>query len=227
MSKEDELVLGVPADVFTKLGEFTGYIDYEASQDPTVAACRDLEFRRRGDCETDPGFKQLIPYVLVCTKGEGKTPFLLSYSRSPVSGEVRLMGKRSVGIGGHVNPADDAADGDLKELFLRGAVREVEEELGLQSLDPTRLHRLGLLYDPTNEVGHVHVGIVFLLILADGETVTPEAAMHETTFRTLTSLRNEDQGLFERWSQLVISHPMTANLSVLHSAFVAEEAWQG
>ena len=82
-------------------------------------------FVGRDACETDDDLKQMIPYVIVRHGGK-----YLAYSRTSQSGEKRLVGKRSVGIGGHINPTD-VPDGDppLNAILRRCAAREIKEEL--------------------------------------------------------------------------------------------------
>ena len=76
-------------------------------------------FVGRDACETDDDLKQMIPYVIVRHGGK-----YLAYSRTSQSGEKRLVGKRSVGIGGHINPTD-VPDGDppLNAILRRCAAR--------------------------------------------------------------------------------------------------------
>ncbi len=59
-------------------------------------------FMPRPQAEKDPSFKQLIPYVIMTCDGK-----YLSYVRGKRAGETRLVAKRSIGIGGHINPTDD------------------------------------------------------------------------------------------------------------------------
>ncbi|GAG48826.1 unnamed protein product, partial [marine sediment metagenome] len=55
-------------------------------------------FMPRSQVEKNPAYKQLIPYVLMSYEGK-----YLSYVRGKRAGEARLVGNRSIGIGGHIN----------------------------------------------------------------------------------------------------------------------------
>ena len=62
----------------------------------------------------------------------------------------------SIGVGGHINPVDEAGRG---EALMRGLRREVEEEVEVErelSLVP-----VGVINEETNEVGSVHLGFMF------------------------------------------------------------------
>ena len=64
-------------------------------------------FVERRHAELDSSFKQVIPYCLVVRRGE---VFLMR--RLAGGGEARLHGKRTVGVGGHINPVDGMGAGD-------------------------------------------------------------------------------------------------------------------
>ena len=109
------------------------------------------EFRPRPEMEEDPSYRQIIPYV-VLTRGE--EVFVLR--RLKKGGEKRLHGLLSIGVGGHINPVDEAGRG---EALMRGLRREVEEEVEVErelSLVP-----VGVINEETNEVGSVHLGFMF------------------------------------------------------------------
>ena len=109
-------------------------------------------FRARRDVEDDPGFKQIIPYVIF-RSGDA----VFTYRRGKQQGESRLHSLRSLGVGGHV--AEEDADGqstlDAYELALR---RELDEEVAIGSEGV--LSRVGLINDDGNPVGAVHLGVV-------------------------------------------------------------------
>jgi len=64
-------------------------------------------FIERRYAESHPEYKQPIPYVAVCRGDE-----VLCLTRLSTQGEKRLPGKRSIGVGGHINPCD-LLEGDL------------------------------------------------------------------------------------------------------------------
>ncbi|MGZ8481707.1 MAG: hypothetical protein ACXWWO_04530, partial [Candidatus Limnocylindria bacterium] len=107
--------------------------------------------------ETDPSFKQLIPYVVV---RDADNVFLMH--RTDAGGDARLHGRASIGVGGHLNPVDEGED-----PLLAGLRREWDEELDAPWEPDFRL--LGLLNDDSNPVGSVHLGVVFGVEADGGE----------------------------------------------------------
>ena len=115
-------------------------------------------YKNRDVVEEDPSLKQVIPYAVIV---RNERVFL--FQRLPQGGEQRLVGKLSIGVGGHVNPQD------AKDVVTNALVRELNEEL---HLGPGWRHRIvGLLNDDTNAVGSVHVGVV---VVVDPGPVEPK-----------------------------------------------------
>jgi predicted NUDIX family phosphoesterase len=104
-------------------------------------------FEPREAMEHDPGFKQVIPYLVL---RDGARYFLMRRSRG--GGDDRLHERHSIGVGGHVNPGDRDLDGGLR--------REWAEELEADFVPEFRL--VGLLNDDTTDVGAVHLGVVYV-----------------------------------------------------------------
>ena len=148
--------------------------------------------------ETDPSFKQLIPYVLLQWMDSDGVTKLFTYTRGGGGGEVRLHAKRSVGIGGHIS-REDAADG--ADPYSTGMRRELEEEVRLNSSYSET--RDGLIYDDSNDVGRVHLGVVHRFILDGPDVASNEADLAEGSFVSVEELRSEMDRL-ETWSQLAI-----------------------
>ena len=154
----------------------------EWSQDAFETCVReDGFFVERAYAEEAPHLKQVIPYTLVARGQE----FLL-LQRTKGGGESRLHDKLSLGVGGHVNPVDaidtnaGAGARRLRAPLPAATRREVlEEELIVEG--ETRLRTVGLLNDDTNAVGAVHVGLVQVLELLDGDVPALDLAPgHET-----------------------------------------------
>jgi predicted NUDIX family phosphoesterase len=103
----------------------------------------------RARAEQDPGFKQLIPYVVI---RDADRVFLMQ--RTDAGGDPRLHGRASIGVGGHLNPVDEGED-----ALLTGLRREWAEEL-VTDWEPA-FELVGLLNDDSNPVGAVHLGVVF------------------------------------------------------------------
>jgi predicted NUDIX family phosphoesterase len=109
----------------------------------------------RARMERDRSFKQIIPYLVL---RDGPRWFLMQ--RTDAGGDVRLHGRYSIGIGGHLNPGDDGILGGLR--------REWSEEIVAAFIPDFRL--VALLNDDTTDVGAVHLGAVYLAD-ASGRTV--------------------------------------------------------
>lgn len=156
-------------------------------------------FVERRWAEAHPEVKQPIPYVAVLRDGQA-----LCLTRLPTQGEKRLHGKRSIGVGGHVNPCDATAGG---ELFATACERELREELALADDAVLRLRPIGLLNDDTTAVGAVHVGLVYALDASELEVTIRESSAMTGGFEPLDALRRlaEDPASpFETWSALLL-----------------------
>src|SRR5450432_1186674 len=99
----DELVLVIPACAVEKLGALTGLTTDVQRYRPLLTDAQLASFRPRSEVETDPSWLQLIPYVVLQHHGR-----IFHYTRGKSGGEQRLHAKRSIGIGGHINPVDTA-----------------------------------------------------------------------------------------------------------------------
>ena len=175
-------------------------------------------FVERWMAEKDDTIVQIIPYVICCTQDAR----ILSYRRKG-GGEGRLEGKRSIGIGGHVN-IDDlsnlmSADASW-DFILKGAVRELQEELTLKGSEETLMNKLteiGIVYTPldgkedaeartTNcipPVGAVHLGDIYMMEVPEDITVKDGEGMIDPEFLTLPkAFKQRDE--YETWSRLII-----------------------
>lgn len=190
----DERVLVIPTERFRAAGYFHGF---RPADDAFRAAILDpaaFSFRPRSEVETDPGFKQLIPYIVLMCEGR-----VFHYRRGSAGGEKRLTAKRSIGIGGHISEADAAGKGDL---YRNGMQRELTEEIELGTPFTERL--LGFINDDSTPVGSVHLGVVHLFQLASPLATPREAALADPGFAPPSELL-ANRGEFETWSQFVLS----------------------
>ncbi len=208
--KDQELVMGLPrvalGKFYKKSTERIGDIPplqmiNERDLQNFFTDCGDhISFRTRKEAETDPMWKQIIPYVMIQQDNIGANedgPPFFAYRRTPKGGEDRLHGKRSIGIGGHINPHGHF--GGLP-LFQLGLYRELSEEVVIDS-NWKYLTPVYLLNDDTDPVGQVHLGVVFLL-RANGVKLN-EADLADDGFYTIDEL-SKDIDNFESWSQGLI-----------------------
>jgi predicted NUDIX family phosphoesterase len=152
-------------------------------------------FMPRSQAEHDPSFKQIIPYVIMTHQGK-----YLSYVRGRRAGETRLVAKRSIGIGGHINPTDDMPlfNTDFYPTYLAAVEREVAEEVCVETPYADRI--VALLNDDSNEVGSVHLGIVHCWTLAEPKVAKREQMITQMAFMTREEL-NQARETLETWSQ--------------------------
>jgi predicted NUDIX family phosphoesterase len=198
LSDQEEHILVVPESVINEIGEIHGFeADVDRFLEPILRS-EQLSFQPRSQMETDPTFKQLIPYVLLQWTDHDGTTKLFTYTRGGGSGESRLHAKRSVGIGGHIS-REDAAGGS--DPYATGMHRELSEEVRLESKYSET--RDGLIYDPSNDVGKVHLGVVHRFVLQSPQVTSNEADLAEGGFVSVDELCREMDRL-ETWSQLAI-----------------------
>ena len=156
MSIAGENVLVFPRSLFEQLGIFQGFRTDVDRYLPIILDKKNNSFQPRARAETDPTFKQIIPYVVVT---DGKS--ILHYVRGKKAGEQRLVAKGSIGIGGHINDEDHTLFTVGLQAFQDAVKREVCEELTVQG--PFDARPVGLINDDSTEVGRVHFGIVHVL----------------------------------------------------------------
>lgn len=200
MSKPDELVLVIPRSRFESAGVFHGFRPFDEDYRSRLLVPGELSFRPRSLMETDPSFKQLIPYVILRHGGA-----IFEYVRGSSGGESRLHHRRSAGIGGHISSEDGHANA---EVYRKGMLRELAEEVDLRSAWTERL--LGFIYDGRTPVGEVHLGIVHLIDLESPNVTAREDGIASGRFTYLSELMSRlDE--FETWSQFALEHIANEN----------------
>ena len=194
----DEQVLVVERRILEDLGVFQGVtLDVDRYLDGLFAA--DVpRFMPRPAAEEDPSFKQLIPYVILTHAGR-----CLSYVRGKRAGETRLVGRKSVGIGGHINPIDEMPlfSSGFREVYLAAVEREVAEEVAVDASHTDSV--VALINDDSTEVGQVHLGIVHLWTLDAPEVNKREQMITQMEFASPAELLADREAL-ETWSALCL-----------------------
>jgi predicted NUDIX family phosphoesterase len=194
---QEEQVLVVERKVFEEVGAFNGLaLDVEHYRDK-IFERGVLRFMPRSKAEKDPSFKQIIPYVIMTCNGK-----YLSYVRGKKSGETRLVAKRSIGIGGHINSDDwTVFSVEPYKAYLVAVEREVAEEVSVETTYKDRV--VALLNDDSNEVGQVHLGIVHLWTLEGPKVNRREQMITQMGFMSIPQLQ-EVRDTMETWSQLCL-----------------------
>ncbi len=187
-------VLGAAGVGFSTITE--GLLDYLREKENLVYLGRQI-------AETKYDYKQLIAYVWL----ETADGLVLSYTRGKYSSAHRtlLLGRRSVGFGGHVLQKDAESlfgegDGGLKEA----AMREIGEEL--DRFLPKDVSPIGVILDDSSFEGQKHIGIVMRGALPSSDQIpnrSTELSINQLRLLTKTELW-ETYHTMEFWSQLVI-----------------------
>jgi predicted NUDIX family phosphoesterase len=194
---QDEQVLVVQRKVLEEVGAFNGLaMDTQKYLDKLFAPGVP-RFMPRPQAEKDPSFKQLIPYVIMTCNGK-----YLNYVRGKRAGETRLVAKRSLGIGGHINPVDwTLFTAEPYKTYLEAVQREVAEEVSVETAYTDKV--VALLNDDSNEVGQVHLGIVHLWTLDEPKVRKKEGMITQIGFMSIPELQ-EVRDTMETWSQLCL-----------------------
>ena len=194
----DELIIGIPreralgGDAWSGLRPFTSL-----TEGVTEIARLDREgsVRPRRELEVDPAWKQPIPYAIALyTTPEGERQ-LFWMDRLEGGSDRRLHGRASFGVGGHIGVDDGGILGAL--------TREWCEEVATPALP--LFTPFGLLNFDGDEVGRVHLGVVFLAKLASPHITVRE---HDKLAGSLVAV-NEGVARaseLEGWSALLIPH---------------------
>jgi len=195
---KSEQVLVIPRAVFEEVGSFQGlrfdaarYLDHFFGSDA-------LRFLPRSVAEEDPGFKQLIPYLIIEHAGQ-----VLHYVRGKKGGESRLAEKGSIGIGGHINDQDVGGVGFDKRAYEMALERELHEELRIDS--SYRQAPVAVLNDDSNAVGAVHLGMVHVVHLDAPRVKSAEQVIEALTFLPMEEVMKRHARL-ETWSQICADH---------------------
>ena len=198
----DEKVLVFPKSLFEQLGSFQGFNADVNRYLPAILDIKNHNFMARAQAETNPDFKQIIPYVVIT---DGKS--ILHYVRGKKAGEQRLVAKGSVGIGGHIND-EDYSDSLLAftfgmQAFQDAVKREVCEELSIQGEFNAR--PVGLINDDSTEVGRVHFGVVHVLFCTPEQVKKNEQVITQVEFIPIEELKAKREQM-ESWSQLCLDN---------------------
>ena len=198
---DGEEVLVVQRKVLEQVGIFQG-LNFDVDRyTKELFAPGVMSFKLREKVETDPSYKQLIPYVIMSYGGK-----FLNYVRGKRAGETRLVGNRSIGIGGHINPVDDGGIplfANMQDIYRTAVEREVSEEVEVATEHSDRI--VALLNDDSNEVGQVHLGIVHFWTLDSEKVSKREQMITQMSFASSEELEKDRDNL-ETWSSLCLSH---------------------
>lgn len=166
----------------------------------------------RGQAELSEEVAQLVTYDMLVYRDT-----VLVYCRGNAT-EARLADKLSIGVGGHVSALDlegTLAEPAFDQSIIQARRRELQEELGVTS-ESISLGGEGrssmwpiLIYDQSNSVGRVHVGIVHVIGLTKLEKEKLDAGgtnLAGAEFVPISDLGpgGELHSKLESWSKLLL-----------------------
>lgn len=200
MSKK-ELILCFNKKQALELVEKTGNDAYMfLCQSSTI----DQYFVPRYVAETSDELIHPIPYFAVIN-GEGN---ILLYQRGKGVGENRLSGKYSIGFGGHVELNKDCVDDyqacSTIEAISNAQTNESDEELDAEwSEDFTPMK---VIYDPSDDVGKVHLGITSSIVVKTASTKEPELLdLGFFSKADLEKMQADGRIDLENWSKMLLA----------------------
>lgn len=152
---------------------------------------KNVSYLYRYDAEVDSDYKQPIPYVIFYHR-----PTKRFFYTERMQGDERLVGRKSLGIGRHV---------DDQEEFTSCLYREIKEEIGLRKEQIVDLSFKGFLLDSSNEVGSVHLGFLYLALIDTDAVYCREKDTLKGGFATLDELcKMAEHNEFETWSSIAL-----------------------
>lgn len=181
----------------------------------------------RSEAEFDASHPQVIPYVvLLANKPDiDGNPHLHVYTTHRIGGDTRLVGKYSIGTGGHIEEA---------ETVMKAIARELKEEVGLPiekcidangnsgSFSYMSTADQSLIYDETSEVNSVHVGLILCCHVEDPDCVkVREPKKLEGEWVEVDDLFNvlDANCMLEDWSRIA-AHRMFPDIAAAVSIVV-------
>lgn len=192
----NQMVLVSRMETLDRLGRFQGFSQNVDGYLNLLLHPSNNLFMDRDVAEHDDHYKQLIPYV-VLRFGES----IFSYVRGKRSSESRLVAMRSIGIGGHIEPADQSLFSSDRDMYLEAARREVSEEVRLDSDYHETI--VALINDDSTDVGKVHLGIMHIWDLAEPRVTKREGLITQSSFVPVETLKGNLEEL-ETWSRIAL-----------------------
>jgi len=152
-------------------------------------------FQMRGRVEEDEQWRQIIPYIVTRYNGH-----ILLLERLPTQGESRLHNLLSIGVGGHVNPADSVNGG--RNILENAMWREMKEELDFDENPEFELK--GIINFRGDPVARVHLGFTYVADFAI------EPGIRETDKMTGIFISPDELPSYysrmEGWSRVLVDH---------------------
>lgn len=197
LNKQDELILVVKREKLLDKDCWQGLKEIN-SQEYLSVIDKEKEFLPRSLMETDPRYKQIIPYLIFTHDNK-----LFLMQRQAKISEQRLKNKYSLGIGGHIRKEDLTTNN-----IVDWSRREFQEEVNFHG--SYQVKPLGILNDDSNPVGQVHIGFVFLLI-GDSSNIKVKSELKSGELLTIAECQLYYESM-ESWSQMVFDFIKSAKI---------------
>lgn len=200
--KNDRMILVVPNDIlFVNKSNFQGFKQHSKMEDYESRILQYKKFMCRGDAEIDFSHKQPIGYAVILNPVTKK---VYAYRRAQSNiehGDMRLQGKWSIGIGGHIEKEIDATENPIHSSLLR----EIDEEVLINGSQDLKV--VGYINDEKDEVGRVHFGVLYV-IETDSDDVFPnntESVHGEMmSIEEIKKLKSSPDSSLEGWSHIAL-----------------------
>lgn len=151
------------------------------------------EYINRDHAEQDLSYQQPIPYALIFDQQNR----VFTYQRGKKGTESRLHAKWSCGIGGHIDLIDQQLDNPIHASLIR----EIEEELGIDSIE--HLELLGYINDDSTPVSSVHFGLLYKITLKGNAEITLAPEIVNGSFQFVQDIQSSLEQ-YEEWSQFAL-----------------------
>ena len=155
----------------------------------------------RTAAEKNESLRQLIPYI-VLRHGDK----IALFQRTKNSGEVRLHGKHTIGVGGHIEPCDIMWASTGMDIIMNASRRELIEEVNFFDNE----HEVGypncegFIINNETLVDRVHLGILFFCEVTTPLTPLIKAKSNELRFVRWEYPSAIDRSMLEGWSVTAI-----------------------
>ena len=201
MNKMDKEVFVVPRKALFAERRCQGFVSVD-DYDYRPLIMKSYVYKRRGDMEQNPEYKQVIPYLLIANR-KFRTFYLYRRASNVKDySEKRLYGKYSIGTGGHIDREDEGDNPLMTNLR-----REMAEEIIFDSANEPGIRCIGFINDDADPVGKVHFGVVYMV---DTDSVLVSRNESEANVGGMVSreqfeeIKNSPDAVFETWSEFCL-----------------------
>jgi len=186
-----EELLTLPNSVVFEHGQWQGFLLGQSWGDYYANLAQDnAEWMRRDDAELDEEHQQVIPWLIFRWND-----YYLEIKKGQEGPHTRLYNKYSLGFGGHVFKHEFDKVGNLSNWIKERFLQEMDYKENLQ------VSTLGVVNDNTDELGHTHFGIVYL-IEGDSNVISSKKNL-QLRLSPLSEFSGDDVRYWDRWSQMV------------------------